>query len=87
MFKGVGNKTGTCDYLGHPVPLLEGEISKQESYVSKGTLKSDQPRMPKAVWRLRSDKNHQQEIDSSMTAHDSINLLMSFLKLEISEEL
>ena len=38
MFKGVGNKTGTCDYLGHPVPLLEGEISKQESYVSKGDL-------------------------------------------------
>ena len=34
----VENKTGTCDYLGHPVPLLEGEISKQESYVSKGDL-------------------------------------------------
>ena len=32
----MGNKTGTCDYLGYPVPLLEGEISKQESYLSKG---------------------------------------------------
>ena len=69
---------------GHPAPASR---PGQDSYVSKGTLKSDQPRMPKAVWRLRSDKNHQQEIDSSMTAHDSINLLMSFLKLEISEEL
>ena len=35
---GVGNKTGPIDYLRHPVPLLEGEISKQESYVSKGDL-------------------------------------------------
>ena len=68
----------------HPTPASR---PGQDSNVSKGTLKSDQPRMPRAVWRLRSDKNHQQEIDSSMTAHDSINLLMSFLKLEISEEL
>jgi len=36
---------------------------------------------------MRSDVNYQQEIDSSMTTHDSINLLMYFLKLEISEEL
>ena len=83
----MGNKTGPLDYLEHPVPLLGGEISKQDSYLWKDALKSDQPRMPRAVWRLRSDKNHQQEIDSSMTTHDSINLLMSFLKLEISEEL
>ena len=81
------NKIGPFDYLEHPIPLFGGEFSKQESYLSKGALKSDQPRMPRAVWRLRSDKNHQQEIDSSMTTHDSINLLMSFLKLEISEEL
>ena len=40
-----------------------------------------------SAWRMRSDVNYQQEIDSSMTTHDSINLLMSFLKLEISEEL
>jgi predicted DNA-binding ArsR family transcriptional regulator len=40
-----------------------------------------------SAWRMRSDANYQQEIDSSMTTHDSINLLMSFLKLEISEEL
>ena len=74
---------------GEPIPEHPAPASRsgQDSYVSKGTLKSDQPRMPRAVWRLRSDKNHQQEIDSSMTAHDSINLLMSFLKLEISEEL
>ena len=26
------------DYLGHPVPLLEGEFSKQESDVSKSDL-------------------------------------------------
>ena len=83
----MGNKTGPLDYLEHPVPLLWGEISKQDSYLWKDALKSDQPRMPRAVWRLRSDKNHQKEIDSSMTTHDSINLLMSFLKLEISEEL
>ena len=38
FFKGMGDKTGTSDYLGHPVPLLEGEISKQESYVSKCDL-------------------------------------------------
>ena len=38
FFKGMGNKTGTSDYLGHPVPLLEGEIIKQESHVSKGDL-------------------------------------------------
>ena len=85
--KGWGNKTGPFDYLGNPIPLLGGEISKQDSYLWKDALKSDLPRMPRAVWRLRSDKNHQQEIDSSMTTHDSINLLMSFLKLEISEEL
>ena len=36
MDRGVGNKTGSFDYLEQPVPLLEGEISKQESYVSKG---------------------------------------------------
>ena len=41
----------------------------------------------KSAWRMRSDVNYQQEIDSSMTTHDSIILLMSFLKLEISEEL
>ena len=34
--EGVGNKTGPLDYLEHPVPLLGGEISKQDSYVSKG---------------------------------------------------
>ena len=38
MDRGVDNKTGTCAYLEHPVPLLEGEISKKESYVSKGDL-------------------------------------------------
>ena len=32
----MGNKTGPLDYLEHPVPLLGGEISKQDSYVSKG---------------------------------------------------
>ena len=55
---------------------------------TKGTPKSDQPSaMSRSVWRMRIDVNYQQEIDSSMTTHDSINLLMSFLKLEISEEL
>ena len=34
--RGVGNKTGPIDYIEHPVPLLGGEISEQESYVSKG---------------------------------------------------
>ena len=34
--EGVGNKTGPLDYLEHPVPLLGGEISKQDSYVSMG---------------------------------------------------
>ena len=38
LFKGVGNKTGSFDYLEHPVPQLRGEISKQESYLSKGDL-------------------------------------------------
>ena len=32
----MGNKTGPIDYIEHPVPLLGGEISEQESYVSKG---------------------------------------------------
>ena len=36
--KGVGEQIGPYDYLGHPVPLLEGENCKQESYVSKGDL-------------------------------------------------
>ena len=34
----MGEQNRSYDYLGHPVPLLEGEISKQESYVSKGDL-------------------------------------------------
>ena len=34
----MGEENRSYDYLGHPVPLLEGEISKQESYVSKGDL-------------------------------------------------
>ena len=32
----VRKKTDPYDYLGHLVPLFWGEISKQESYVSKG---------------------------------------------------
>ena len=32
----MGNKSAHFDYLGHPVPLLWGEFSKQDSYVSKG---------------------------------------------------
>jgi len=32
----MGNKTGPINYIEHPVPLLGGEISEQESYVSKG---------------------------------------------------
>ena len=34
--KGVGNKTGSFGFLGYPIPLLGGEFSKQDSYVSKG---------------------------------------------------
>ena len=32
----MGEQNRSYDYLGHPVPLLEGEISKQESYVIEG---------------------------------------------------
>ena len=38
MMKGVGNKTDPYDYLGHLVPLLGGEFSEQESYLSKSDL-------------------------------------------------
>ena len=34
----MGNKTDSYDYLGHPVPLLGGEFSEQESYLSKSDL-------------------------------------------------
>ena len=34
----MGEQNRSYDYLGHPVRLLEGEISKQGSYVSKGDL-------------------------------------------------
>ena len=38
MMKWVGNKTGSYDYLGYLVPLLGGEFSEQESYLSKSDL-------------------------------------------------
>jgi len=34
--RGWGYKTGSSNYLEHPVPLFGGEFSKQDSYVSKG---------------------------------------------------
>ena len=36
MMKGVGNKTGSFDHLGHPVPLIREEFGKQDSHVSNG---------------------------------------------------
>ena len=38
MIKGVRKKTDPYDYLGHLVPLLGGEFSEQESYLSKSDL-------------------------------------------------
>ena len=32
----VGYKTGPFDYLEHPIPLVVGELGKQDFYVLKG---------------------------------------------------
>ena len=36
--KGVRKKTDPYDYLGHLVLLLGGELSEQESYLSKSDI-------------------------------------------------
>ena len=33
MLKGGGYKTGTCDYQGHPVPLLGTKLIKIRKYI------------------------------------------------------
>ncbi|MBT96842.1 hypothetical protein CMI49_01975 [Candidatus Pacearchaeota archaeon] len=36
LIKGMGNKTGPFDYLGHPVPLFLGESKKKRIPMYRG---------------------------------------------------